>query len=165
MHKESKMTEKQSQITSISSEKLNKKEFAVQYTLYNVTIFIAWIFFIAFILQVNIGKILESYDSFRVASTIAIEKFISDLHFLWWIPLTCYFNFQITKKRLSDIGWSKWLSIFNFYPLLFSIAAIPELFSKNIIENLSLMYFIFGRLLPVIKLILFLILYLKPSKN
>ena len=57
MHEESKMTEKQSQITSISSEKLNKKEFAVQYTLYNVTIFMAWIFFIAFILQVNIGKI------------------------------------------------------------------------------------------------------------
>lgn len=159
------MTEKQSRTASISSEKLNKKEFSVQYTLYNVIIFIAWIFFIAFTLQMNIGEIFESYSSFELATAIAGGPFISDFHFLWWIPLTCYFNFKITKRRLSDIGWSKWLSIFNFYPLLFSIIFIHELFSKNIIKDLSLMYFIFGILLPIVKLIIVTALYLKPSKN
>lgn len=159
------MTEKRSKIASVSSVRLNKKEFAVRYTLYNVIIFIAWVFFIAFTLQINIGKIFESYDSFEFAITDAIGAFIGELHFLWWIPLTCYFNFQITTKRIYDIGWSKWLSIFNFYPILFSIICIYELFTKNIIEDLSLIYFIFGILLPVIKLILFVILYLKPSKN
>lgn len=156
------MTEKQSQDTALLTETLNKKEFFIQYTLYNVVVFIAWIFFIAFTLKINISVIFLNLNSFSNANADALGHLIGGMHFLWWLPLTCYFNFQITKKRLNDIGYSKWLSILNFYPLL-SVLLLLDLFSSHL--SLTPISLLLTVILPITKIILVATLYLKPSKN
>ena len=154
------MTEKQSQDTALLTETLNKKEFFIQYTLYNVVVFIAWIFFIAFTLKINISVIFLNLNSFSNANADALGHLIGGMHFLWWLPLTC--NFKITKKRLNDIGYSKWISILNFYPLL-SVLLLLDLFSSHLsFTPISLLLTV---ILPIIKIILVTTLYLKPSKN
>ncbi|MBF0784285.1 DUF805 domain-containing protein [Muribacter muris] len=146
-------------------DRFNQKEFLIYFTLYNLTVFAAWIFLIAFNFNVELSKIFENYEVFRYANiTKGMELLMRNFHFVWWIPITLYFNFQITKRRLSDIGYSKWWGLFNFYPLVAVYMAMYELLFSIGVNNTSIINLIFYVILPIIKIILIILLLLHPTK-
>lgn len=144
-------------------EKLDKKNFAIQYTLYSLIVLIAWFFLILFTLKIEFNQFtlfISTYNDFANINARVLRHFFGNNYWLWWIPITFYFNFLITKKRLTDLGYSKWFSIINFYPLLFAILAIIDIPSLSF-KNIGLLEIIFFAVLPVMKLYLLGILYLK----
>lgn len=148
-----------------TQERFNQKEFVIYFTLYNLTVFIAWIFLIAFNSNIELSKIFQSHQAFIYANiSKGIGLLIGNLHFVWWIPITLYFNFQITKRRLADIGYSKWWGLFNFYPLVLVYIAMYELLSKMGIRDISITDLIFFTMLPIIKIGLITLLVFHPTK-
>ena len=144
-------------------EKLDKKNFAIQYTLYSLIVLIAWFFIILFTLKIEFSQftlLISTYSDFANINNRVLGKFFGNNYWLWWMPITFYFSFQITKKRLADLGYSKWLSIINFYPLLFAILCIITVPSLSF-KSIGLLEITLIVILPVLKLYLLGMLYLK----
>lgn len=144
-------------------EKLDKKNFAIQYTLYSLIVLIAWFFIILFTLKIEFSQftlLISTYSDFANINNRVLGKFFGNNYWLWWMPITFYFSFQITKKRLADLGYSKWFSIINFYPLLFAILCIINVPSLSF-KSIGLLEITLIVTLPVLKLYLLGMLYLK----
>lgn len=150
----------------------NQKDFFIIFTFYNLTVFFSFIFLIC-LNNKNISFITTLYNflilNYDVMSYIIISEgsraLIESFSFLWWIPITVYFNFQITKKRLAYLGYSKWLSLFNFYPLALAILAIWDIKATMTDSSISITTFILGIILPIIKISFVLFLYLKKDNK
>ncbi len=154
---------KKSEETTQLLEKLDKKNFAIQYTLYSLIVLIAWFFIILFTLKIEFSQftsLISTYSDFANINGRVLGKFFGNNYWLWWMPITFYFSFQITKKRLTDLGYSKWFSIINFYPLLFAILCIINVPSLSF-KSIGLLEITFIVILPLLKLYLLGMLYLK----